>query len=64
MHLLYFWSVLGEIFNPVSHACGDIGICQWRLMNQVVDRYLETDKDVYAGNAATLLFYKKEEVLK
>lgn len=64
MHLC-FWSVLGEmIFNPVSHACGDIGICQWRLMNQVVNRHLETGKDVYAGDAATLLFYKKEEVLK
>ena len=33
-------------------------------MNQVVNRHLEPGKHIYSGNAATLSFYRNEEVLK
>lgn len=49
------------IFNPVCHACEIISICQGELMDQVVNRHLETGKHTYSGDAATLLFYRKEE---
>ena len=65
MPLLHFWSVLREmIFNPVCHACGAVSIYQGELRDQGVDRHLEAGKHIYSGDAATALFYRKEEILK
>lgn len=49
------------IFNPVGHACGAIGSRQGGLMDQVVDRRIETGRYIYSGGAATLLFYRKKK---
>lgn len=46
---------------PVGHACGAIGICQGGLVDQVVDRCLETGRYIGSGDAATLLFYRKKK---